>query len=179
MRPRLLCLLVLLTPLSACEGGADPSPPAAPARGAPSASAAGELHIPTAGADSARGVVYVPAYSHIFHSDSTRSLNLAATLSIRNTDPERPIRLLRVEYYDNDGRRVRSYLEQPRSLGPMASVAYVVDRDDTTGGVGANFIVEWRSDASVTEPLMEAVMISTSSAQGVSFTSRGQTLLRR
>ena len=172
-------LLALLLLAPACESRPEPAPPRTQAPGDPGAAKAEPVRVPAAGEDGSRGVVYVPVYSHIFFSDSIRSLELATTLSIRNTDPEFPIVIVRVDYYDNDGRLVRSYLQQPRPLGPMASRAHVVHQKDTTGGVGANFIVEWRADRPVTEPLVEAVMISTSAAQGISFTSRGQALVRR
>ncbi len=35
--------------------------------------------------------IYVPVYSHIYHNNRQEIFNLAATLSIRNTDLEQPI----------------------------------------------------------------------------------------
>ena len=117
--------------------------------------------------------VYVPVYSHIFFQDEGREIDLAATVSIRNTDPEHPLTLTRVRYYDSDGRLVRQYGEGPVTLAPLASRAYVVEERDRTGGVGANFLVEWEAAAAVSAPVAEAVMISTASTQGISFVSRG------
>ncbi len=119
-------------------------------------------------------VVYVPAYSHIYHQDGSRDFNLTATLSIRNTDPEYPITITEVRYYDSGGGLVRTYLAQPLELGPLASIPYVVEERDKAGGVGANFIVKWQTATRVSSPIIEAVMISTASAQGISFTTRGQ-----
>ena len=48
----------------------------------------------------------------------------------------------------------------------MASTEYVVEENDTAGGAGANFIVEWSASAEVTSPVVEAVMIGTVSQQG-------------
>lgn len=118
--------------------------------------------------------VYVPVYSHIFHQDGSRELDLTATLSIRNTDPERALTVTEVGYYDSAGRLVRRYVEQPISLGPLASEAFVIEGRDRTGGVGANFLVEWHAAAEVSVPLVEAVMISTAQGQGVSLVSRGE-----
>jgi hypothetical protein len=42
------------------------------------------------------------------------------------------------------------------------------------GGVGANFIVEWIAEKEVSEPVVEAVMISAASNQGISFVSPGR-----
>lgn len=118
--------------------------------------------------------VYVPVYSHVFHGDGTRELDLTATLSIRNTDPDLPITITAVEYYDSSGRLVRRYLEQARRLGPLASEAFVVEDRDRTGGVGANFLVAWQAATEVRPPIVEAVMISTAQSQGISFVSRGE-----
>ena len=121
--------------------------------------------------------VYVPIYSHIFFRDSNRNIDLAATLSIRNADIETPIQITSVRYYDSDGALVRRYLDAPRTVGPMASTAFLVGPDDT-GGVGANFIVEWRAERGVVPPVVEAVMIGAASSQGISFVTRGRVLQR-
>lgn len=120
--------------------------------------------------------IYVPVYSHIYYRDDRRVVNLAATLSIRNTDAVHGLVITAVRYYDSNGQLVRRYLQQPLALGPMATKDYVVEQDDTSGGSGANFIVEWTAEAPVTPPVVEAVMISTASSQGISFTSPGRVL---
>ena len=51
--------------------------------------------------------VYVPIYSHIYSGIKARPFDLAATLSIRNTDPTHAITLLAVTYYDSDGKLVQ------------------------------------------------------------------------
>jgi hypothetical protein len=120
--------------------------------------------------------VYVPAYSHIYHGDREHPFYLTVTLSIRNTDPSNPIAISSVDYYDSDGKLLKRYVENEAKLGPMASTRYVVQESDKSGGSGANFVVKWKSDAKVTEPILEAIMISTSTQQGISFTSRGQAI---
>lgn len=120
--------------------------------------------------------VYVPAYSHIYYGDRELPFYLAVTLSIRNTDPDRSITITAVDYYDSDGKLLQSYLNQEVKLGPMASTRYVVKESDKSGGSGANFVVRWKSEEKVTEPVMETVMISTNTQQGISFTSRGRAI---
>ncbi|MCX5884137.1 MAG: DUF3124 domain-containing protein, partial [Deltaproteobacteria bacterium] len=120
--------------------------------------------------------VYVPAYSLIYHGDKERPFDLAVTLSIRNTDPVHPITLVSVDYFDTDGKRIRGYLESELKLGAMSSTRYVLQESDQSGGSGASFIVRWKSEAKVTEPIVETVMISTRTQQGISFTSRGQAI---
>jgi len=123
--------------------------------------------------------IYVPIYSHIYTRDKSRVFNLAATLSIRNTDAQNPIRINSARYYDTNGALVREYVKAPLRLAPMASTDFVVAEDDTSGGVGANFIVEWSAGVEVTAPVVEAVMISTASQQGISFVSQGRVIKDR
>ena len=118
--------------------------------------------------------VYVPAYSHIYHGDRVQPFYLAVTLSVRNTDPVHAITILSIDYFDSDGKLLKRYLEKETKLSAMASAEYVVKESDRAGGTGANFVVVWKSEDKVSEPIMESVMISTLSQQGISFSSRGQ-----
>jgi len=120
--------------------------------------------------------VYVPIYSHIFFGDTTVPFNLTGTLSIRNTDMKHAIQILSATYYDSDGKPVREYFSNPILLAPLASTNCIVPESDSAGGVGASFIVKWRSAAPVNEPIFEAVMIGTRGQQGISFLSRGHAL---
>jgi len=120
--------------------------------------------------------VYVPIYSHIYSGLKGRPFSLAATLSIRNTDPQHAITLVSVKFYDSDGKLVKEYLDKPGELKAMASTRYILTEADTSGGSGANFLVKWKSKTKVNPPLIEGVMIGTRSGQGISFVSRGQVI---
>jgi hypothetical protein len=118
--------------------------------------------------------VYVPAYSQIYYGDKEHAFDLTVTLSIRNTDTKHAITLVSsVEYYNSEGKRLKNYIDGDTKIGPMASARYIVNESDQSGGAGASFRVKWKSDADVTEPVIETVMISTRTQQGISFTSRG------
>lgn len=121
-------------------------------------------------------IIYVPAYSHIYSGDRERPFLLTVTLSIRNIDPKHNINITLVDYYETQGKHLRSYLEKQIVLGPLESIRYVIPESDETGGSGANFIVEWKSDIPVNPPIVESIMIGTRSQQGISFTSRGQAI---
>lgn len=163
--PRPLLLVVLAAAgIAGCEQRREPA-----AEGAPAAPAA-----PAAALPAERQLVYVPVYSHVFFPDARRTINLTATLSVRNADPEHPVVVTSVRYHSSDGRLVRSYLHEPLQLAPLASTAYVVEEKDTSGGVGASFLVEWGADGAVAAPVVEAVMISAASAQGISFVTTGR-----
>lgn len=124
-------------------------------------------------------VIYVPIYSEIYDSDPNQTFQLAATLSLRNTDLNSPIIIETLDYYDSGGEKISTYLSTPIQLAPLASLEIVVARADSSGGSGANFIVEWRSDETVSEPIVEAIMISSASQQGMSFVSPGRIIQQR
>ena len=121
--------------------------------------------------------IYVPAYSHIYGGNKEDPFLLAVTLSIRNIDPKKSIEITVVDYYATQGKQLKKYIDMPITLQPLETLRYVVPEKDKSGGSGANFIVEWRSDGLANAPIVETIMIGTSYHQGVSFTSRGQVVL--
>ena len=124
-----------------------------------------------------RRTVYVAAYSTVRLGSGKGKVELATTLSIHNTSEERPLNILRVDYFDTAGNLVHSYLPKPIAIRPFGTVEAFVPAENTRGGTGANFIVEWTADRRITDPLIEAVMVGTLGAQGFSFTSRGKTMI--
>ena len=120
--------------------------------------------------------VYVPAYSHVFRGDNAIEYNLAITLMIRNTDFKNAITVKAVEYYDDDGKLVKKMIDKPVKIGPMASASFFIKESDTSGGVGANFIVKWESEKAINVPIIEAVMVGIRLNQGIVFISQGQVI---
>jgi hypothetical protein len=120
--------------------------------------------------------IYVPVYSHIYYHNRQGVFNLAATLSVRNTDLTKPLIVTSVRYYDSNGKLIKQYLEHPIQLEALASTDFFVSKDDKQGGVGANFIVEWVSPTKISEPIVEAVTIGTDSQQGISFINPGKVI---
>jgi hypothetical protein len=119
--------------------------------------------------------VYVPVYSNLYLGlERRRMVELTATVSVRNVSTVHPIVIEWVRYYDSTGKLVRQYLEQPSSLPPLGSVEFVIQRSDTVGGPGANFLIRWKGPTAVDAPLIEAVMIGESGNAGISFTSAGR-----
>jgi len=127
-----------------------------------------------AGENSKGQTLYVPCYSQIYHGIKTRPIDLTITLSVRNTDARRGVRLTQVDYHDTAGKLVKRHLEREMLLAPLATVEFIVAQTDATGGSGANFMVRWSADEPAAPLLVEAVMIGTSAQQGISFTSRGR-----
>lgn len=122
--------------------------------------------------------VYIPVYSHIYADDRYRDAPflLTATLSIRNTDPDKSLTLKSVDYYDSEGRLLQRYLDKPMAIGPLGSTRYIVPESESKGGAGAKFLVEWEAPAAVIEPIIESVMIGTKMQQGISFISTGRVI---
>ena len=120
--------------------------------------------------------IFVPAYSEVHYASEGRTIDLAVTLSIHNTDFTNPIIITSVSYYNTQGQLIKEYLPQPQRLGPMASADFFVDAGEQTGGVGTNFIVEWVAEQPVYEPVVETLMLNTSGTQGLLFTSPGRVI---
>ncbi|MER2605139.1 MAG: DUF3124 domain-containing protein [Siculibacillus sp.] len=142
------------------------------------------LGVGAARADGARPVAangaavagehYVPAHSSVRAGDGGTRIDLAVTLSIHNASQTLPLVLTRIDYYDGSGRRVQSHLAEPRTLAPFATHEVFVAKNDVRGGLGANFVVGWRAEAPIAEPVIEAVTIGDFANQSYAFVSVGR-----
>jgi hypothetical protein len=103
-------------------------------------------------------------------------VELTATLSIRNVSAQHPLVLSYVRYYDSAGKKIRDYVSSPSRLQPLASVEFVIEKRDTTGGPGASFLVQWAGASGIDEPLIEAIMVGQSGNAGISFTGSGRNI---
>ncbi|MBN2078314.1 MAG: DUF3124 domain-containing protein [Spirochaetes bacterium] len=119
--------------------------------------------------------VYVPAYSSIYHSDLKWDLDLSITLSIHNIDPVHNIVIESIDYFNTRGTLIHRYLKNntTMALRPMETYNIAIKEKDDRGGIGANFIVRWKAQSKVNNPIVETIMIGTKGQQGISFTSRG------
>lgn len=119
------------------------------------------------------GTSYLAIYSEIYSVTEHRTINLTATVSLRNISSTDTIYMTKSDYYNTEGDLIRSYLKAPVYLKPLETIEIIIDEKDTHGGSGANFIFEWAHPKNVHEPVFDAVMISTSGQQGISFTTQG------
>lgn len=118
--------------------------------------------------------VYVPVYSNVYSGPRKNPFHLATMLSIRNVDLSASFKVTSIDYYDNDGRLIRRYVNSPLIVGPLGTHHVYLEEKDTRGGFGANFIVRWVSDKTINTPIIECVMIGATGGQGISFISPGQ-----
>lgn len=116
--------------------------------------------------------IYVPIYSDIYNQTRDSRTLLTATLSIRNTSLKDSLFVSKIDYYNTEGDLVRSYIDSPIYLTPMESIDYVIEQQDTSGGSGANFMIDWYSKKQL-NPLFQAVMVGGLGAQAFSFTTEG------
>ncbi len=122
-------------------------------------------------------LVYVPIYSDIYVDQQNQKSLLAATLSIRNTSYSDSLFISKIDYFNTEGTMLRSFINKPISLSPMATVNYVIEKDDDTGGAGANFIVEISAKNKDVRPIIQAVMIGANGGnQGFAFAIDGYSL---
>ena len=121
-------------------------------------------------------LLYLPIYSHVWHGEVDRKGQPTKTLvsisvSIRNTDPVKSIRITSAQYYDTDGKRLKEYLISPKTIGPMGTYEIFVPRSDDTGGSGANFLINWKSDVPVSPPIVEGFHANLPVGRSIAFTT--------
>lgn len=120
-------------------------------------------------------VLYVPVYSSIYHQ-SDRTFDLTATLSIHNIDINSNIIVTKINYYNTNGQFVRNFIKDELVLNAIQSKQFIIKQTDVSGGTAAKFIIQWYSEQQVLKPIVEAVMISTSSQQGISFKTESKVI---
>lgn len=123
-----------------------------------------------------KDIIYVPIYSDIYMDTANPQHLLSATLSIRNTSFNDTLYVSKIDYYDTNGSLVRQYIDKTISINPMATVNYVIEKEDNVGGSGANFIIELRSKSTDINPLIQAIMIGQLSNKSFSFSTDGYSI---
>jgi len=119
--------------------------------------------------------IYIPSYSNII--GDYQSINLRANLIIHNTDQNHPITVVRIDNYDTHGNLVEKYLSKPVELKALAATRVAI-RNPKKGdeGAGANFIVQWKSENKVSEPIIDCIMVGSLGTQGHTFVSQGRVI---
>lgn len=119
--------------------------------------------------------LYLPVYSHIWHGDRVvegkyplKSL-VSALVSVRNTSLKTPIKVVSARYYDTEGKMLKEYITVPRTVGPMGTLELFVEKQDSAGGSGANFIIVWESETVTNPPVVEAVHADIKGHQTLTF----------
>ncbi|MEN6585202.1 MAG: DUF3124 domain-containing protein [Sulfuricella sp.] len=125
--------------------------------------------------------LYLPIYSHVWHGDldkagvPLKSL-VSALVSIRNTDMARSIRIMSARYYDTRGKLLNEYVSTPKTIAPMATYEMYVERKESAGGSGANFVISWQADAPANPPIVEALHADIQGHRTLSFITTARLL---
>lgn len=107
--------------------------------------------------------LYLPIYSHIWHGNKIVDgkypvkSQVSALVSIRNTSLKTPIRITTARYYSTDGKLLKEFLPKPVEIGVMGTLELFVERKESEGGSGANFIIQWDAASTTNPPVVEAV----------------------
>ena len=122
--------------------------------------------------------VYVSIYSHIFVGSGKRQVPyaLSINLSIRNTDPNNAITIVKADYYDSNGNLIQKSLEKPVVLPPLASTYLHLAQNDTSGDWGANYIIKWQAETEVNQPIIESLTHGVRGTHAISFVFPGKVI---
>jgi hypothetical protein len=127
--------------------------------------------------------LYLPIYSKIWHGDrvvqGTYPIDslVSALISIRNTSLKTSIKIVSARYYSTEGKLLKEYLTKPESISPMGTLELFVERKESEGGSGANFIIQWEASTPTNPPIVEAIHADIRSGQqGIVFTTTARSI---
>ncbi|TYA71580.1 DUF3124 domain-containing protein [Seonamhaeicola marinus] len=120
------------------------------------------------------GKSYLSVYSQIYSFSQKQKYNLTGMISLRNVSEEDTIYLLRADYFNTKGKKIRTYFDYPVFIDPMETLEIVIAQADVEGGTGSNFLFDWKIPKGCPEPLFEGVMNSMQGTQGISFTTHAK-----
>lgn len=129
--------------------------------------------------------LYLSVYSHLYHGDvnpktGKPSETLVSTLvSIRNTDPRMPLKVTGARYYNTEGKLLREFLSAPQTIPPLGTHELYVPRSDSSGGSGANFIIDWTAERPINPPLVEALHADIREARTLLFVTTARPIQTR
>ena len=129
--------------------------------------------------------LYLPIYSHLYHGDvnprtGKPSETLVSThVSIRNTDPSAAVKIVSARYYNTDGKLLREFLAKPQAIPPLGTFELYVPRSDSSGGSGANFIIDWTAERPANPPLVEALHADIREARTLLFVTTARPIQTR
>lgn len=119
------------------------------------------------------GSSYLSIYPTIYDFAQHKKRNLTAVINLRNLNGQDNVYLTKADYYDNQGKLIRSYLTQPIVIHSKETLEIMIDQTNQENRSGSSFIFDWQIQPNSHPPLFEALMTSTLSQQGISFTTQG------
>jgi hypothetical protein len=89
-----------------------------------------------------------------------------------------PIRVTSARYFNTDGQLLREYITAARVIPPLGTLELYVPRSDSSGGSGANFLIDWNAEKPVNPPLIEALHADIREARTLLFVTTARPLVR-
>jgi hypothetical protein len=126
-----------------------------------------------------QGSSYLSVYSHIYSGSEHRTHNLTAMISMRNTSKYERVFMKKAEYFNTEGRMVKSYIKNPIYIDPMETIEIMIFEEDEHGGTGGNFVFDWATPDSDNKPFIEGVMMSTNRNKAMAFTTQAVEIKRK
>ncbi|NMD01343.1 MAG: DUF3124 domain-containing protein [Bacteroidales bacterium] len=121
-------------------------------------------------------VLYMPVYSNMPQYIDSQKFDMSAFVAVHNTDFNYKIRLQKVQYFDTKGKLVYDFLNGTiKELSPLESIDFYIPHSDQSGS-GANFLIEWKSDSLVTEPLVESITMNLTGLNTIGVLSQGKVI---
>jgi hypothetical protein len=125
--------------------------------------------------------ILVPCYSHILVNNrdgkgDPSTLLLSSMLTVRNPNAKLPLVLKSVAYYSTEGKKLREFIAQPKTIPPLGASEFFVENKDKEGGAGASFLVIWEAAQPVRGAVAETVNAYFFGTQSLAFTSPGRVI---
>ena len=120
------------------------------------------------------GKSYLSVYSQMYSFTQNDKHNLTGMISLRNVSELDTIYLLRADYFNTKGLKIRTYFDYPIYVLPMETLEIVIAQKDVSGGTGSNFLFEWKTPLDCPEPLFEGLMNSMEGTQGIAFSTHAK-----
>ncbi|WP_434352899.1 DUF3124 domain-containing protein [Psychrobacter sp. HD31] len=115
---------------------------------------------------------YVPIYSDIYLSEQNPKILMTAVLSIRNTSQSNALFIKNIDYFNTEGKLVKQVLNQTIKIMPMGTYNFNLQKQDDTGGSGANFLITTGAKKNI-QPIIQAVMIGNYGNKAFAFSVDG------
>ena len=120
--------------------------------------------------------IYLPFYRTLYVEEDRAVNKIYATLSVHNTSSEHDLIINKLTYFDDMGEMTSERLKEAHVLPPMASAEFYVGPQQPETAKVAAALLEWSSEASISPPLVEAIIAGKYGAKGFSMISRGVSL---
>jgi len=117
--------------------------------------------------------IYVPSYTSFMGGKAASyAFEAKPTIFFHNTDQNNPINIVRIDFYNTNGKLVEKYLQQPLKLNPNSATRINVNElIKGEEGSDAHFIIQWQADNRVVEPLVQTWFVGAVGTRGYSYTS--------